>query len=256
MGLLVVQVLHPVLDPAQKPVGRSQRIGGGLGHEVGAAQPLQRVQRGPGAQLGELPPAHHLQQLHRELDFPDAAARQLHIVGPARVAGRAFGGVFADLAVQGAQRVEHVVVEVFAEHKGQHRPAQGAGAAVFHPDARRDHPALEPGKALPFTALHEEVLLQSPQRHRARPRVAVGPQGQVDPEHLAVLGGLAHGVVDVFDRLAKVLVVADAVAALFVAGGFAVVVVDVDQVDVAGHVELARAQLAHAHHPHLGALGP
>ena len=28
-------------------------------------------------------------------------------------------------------------------------------------------------------------------------------------------------------------------------------VIDVDQVDVAGHIELARAQLAHADHPHL-----
>ena len=35
--------------------------------------------------------------------------------------------------------------------------------------------------------------------------------------------------------------------------GVAVVLIDVDQVDVAGHVELARAQLAHAHDPQFGA---
>ncbi len=38
-----------------------------------------------------------------------------------------------------------------------------------------------------------------------------------------------------------------------VAGGLAVVVVEVDQVDVARHVELARAELAHAHDPELRA---
>ena len=46
----------------------------------------------------------------------------------------------------------------------------------------------------------------------------------------AVFGGLADAVVDVLDRLAEVLVVADAVAALRVAGGLAVGVVHLDAV--------------------------
>jgi hypothetical protein len=57
-----------------------------------------------------------------------------------------------------------------------------------------------------------------------------------------------------FTALRKVFLVGHAAAAVGVAGGFAVLVVDVDQVDVARHVELARAQLAHADHPQLGAL--
>jgi hypothetical protein len=130
VGLLVVQVLDAVLDAAQELVGRGQRIGGFLRHEVGARQALQRVQRGPRAQFGELAAAHHLQQLHGELDLADAAARQLHVVGALGAAGAAARRLLADLPVQHAQRIEHAVVEVAAEHEGQHHAAQALGLAV------------------------------------------------------------------------------------------------------------------------------
>jgi len=224
------------------------------GHQVGLAQALQRVQRRARAQLGELAAPHHLQQLHGEFDLADAAARELDVVGTARVARGALGRVLADLAVQAAQRIEDVVVEVLAEHEGQHRAAQTVRALVAHAGGRRDQPALEPGKPFPLAPLHQKIFFQRPQRHRARSRVAVGPKGQVNAEHIAVFGGLTHGVVDVFDGLAEILVVADAVAPLRVPGGFAVLVVDVDQVDVARHVEFARTELAHADDPELSPL--
>jgi hypothetical protein len=82
----------------------------------------------------------------------------------------------------------------------------------------------------------------------------VRAQRQVHPEHKAVLGGVAHQGVDDFDGLAKVFLVGNTAPAVGHASGVAVQVVDVDQVDVAGHVELARAQLAHAHHPQLRTL--
>jgi hypothetical protein len=69
-----------------------------------------------------------------------------------------------------------------------------------------------------------------------------------------VFGGFAHRAVDVFDRLAEILVVADDPPAGCIASGLAVLVKHVDQVDIAGDVELAGAQLAHADHPHLGPL--
>ena len=67
-----------------------------------------------------------------------------------------------------------------------------------------------------------------------------------------MLGALAHGLVNVFDQLAKKLVVGDAQATLGVAGGLAVLVVDVNQVDVAGDIEFSSAEFAHAHDPALG----
>ena len=75
MGLLVVQVLDAVLDPAQKGVGPCQGVGSGLGHQPGVGQALQRIQCRADAQLGELAAAHHLQQLHGKFNLADTTAR-------------------------------------------------------------------------------------------------------------------------------------------------------------------------------------
>ena len=58
----------------------------------------------------------------------------------------------------------------------------------------------------------------------------------------------------VLTALREIFVVGDAAAPSCDAGGLAIVVVHVDQVDVARHVEFARAELAHADDPQLGAL--
>ena len=55
-------------------------------------------------------------------------------------------------------------------------------------------------------------------------------------------------------RLAEIFMVRDPAALLGIASRLAVLVIDIDQVDVAGDVELARTQLAHADDPQLGAL--
>jgi len=253
VGLLIVQVLDAVLDPAQEHVGARQRIGGFGRHQAGAGHAFQRLQRGASAQFGKLPAAHHLQQLHGEFDFADAAARQLDVVGALGPARAALAGVAADLVVQRAQRLEHVVVEVLAEHEGQHHSAQRLRRAARDGRARGNGAALHPGKALPFAALHQHVLFQRVQRTHRGPRIAVGPQRQVHAEHEAVLGGVADQAVDQLDGAGEVFLHRNLAAAVVAAGGLAVLVVDVDQVDVARHVQLARAQLAHADHPQLGA---
>jgi len=251
VGLLVVQVLDAVLHLAQEHIGAGHGVGRFLGHQPGLGQALQRVQRGAAAQLGELPAAHHLQQLHGELDLADAAARELHVIGALGVPGAAFGRMVADLAVQGTQRIEHAVVQVAAEHEGQHHTAQRLHLGAANAVTWRHHPALEPGKPLPLTALDLQVFLQRRQRHRGRARVAVGAQRQVHTEHKTMLGGVAHQAVDGLDGARKVFVVGDAAPAIGHARRFSVVFVHVDQVDVAGHVQLAGAELAHADDPEL-----
>ncbi len=63
-----------------------------------------------------------------------------------------------------------------------------------------------------------------------------------------------HGL----DDLGKVLMVADAPRSMgdtgyiYRAGGFAVLVVDINQIDIAGDVEFACPQFAHAHNPKQG----
>jgi len=68
-----------------------------------------------------------------------------------------------------------------------------------------------------------------------------------------VLGGVADQAVDRLDLVREVFVVRDLPAAVAASDGFTVVVVDIDQVDVAGDIQFARPQLAHADHPHPGA---
>lgn len=81
VGLLVVQVLNAVFHAAQKHISLVQCLRCVGGHQTGLHQTGQRVQRCALAQLGKLPAAHHLQQLHGEFNFSDTATTELDIVG-------------------------------------------------------------------------------------------------------------------------------------------------------------------------------
>ena len=196
MGLLVVQVLDAVLHLAQKDVGAGHGVGRLLRHQPGLGQALQGLQRGAAAQLGELPSAHHLQQLHGEFDFADATARQLHVVGALGMPCTALGCMIANLAVQAAQRIEHVVVEVTPKNKRQHHAAQRLHGRAGNAAGRGYHAALEPGKTLPFAALHLQVFLQCCQRQCGWTGVAVGSQRQINAKHKAMLCGFTDQAVD------------------------------------------------------------
>ena len=66
-----------------------------------------------------------------------------------------------------------------------------------------------------------------------------------------MLGGVTNQAEYAFDGPAKVFMVGDDTAAVGQALGVAVMLVDVDQVDVAGDIELARSQLSHPNDPKL-----
>ena len=159
--------------------------------------------------------------------------------------------VIADLPVQSAQGLEDVVIQVTAKHEWQNGAAQDAGRTGIDGLTWRDHPTLQPRESLPFAPLHLEILFKGAQRHGGRPRVAVGSQRQIHPKHEAVLGGVADQSEDQTYRAGKILLVGDPAVAVRRSGCFAVFVVDVDQVDVARNIELARTELAHADNPQL-----
>ena len=186
--------------------------------------------------------------MHYELDFANAAAREFDVVVALGPPGAALGGMVANLAVQHAQGVKHAVVQVAAKHKGHHHRAQLQGQRPFGAACRGHHPAFKPGKALPLAALGLQIAFQRVQRHRRRPRIAVGPQRQVKPKHKTVLRGLAHQRINGAHPLAKILLVGNAAPALGRARRLAVLVVDVNQVNIAADVQFTRAQLAHADH--------
>jgi hypothetical protein len=172
-------------------------------------------------------------------------ARELHVVGTFGPAGRTALRFVAHLAVQLAQAFEHAVVEVTPVDEVRHHRTQRQRAAVAHTLARRDDTALEPGKTLPLAALHLQVLLEHRQAHDRRAGVAVGAQREVDAEHEAVVGGVADQRVQAAREQRKILVRRHALRPARLAAFF----VDVDEVDVGRHVELARAELAHADDP-------
>jgi len=102
-----------------------------------------------------------------------------------------------------------------------------------------NHPTLEPGKALPFAPLLVEITAQRGQGGDQRAHVAVGPQPGVHAKDEAVGR-------DVGEQLVQ-----SAGNALQVARFLARVARHVDQVDVGRDVQLAAAQLAHAHYQHV-----
>ena len=61
--------------------------------------------------------------------------------------------------------------------------------------------------------------------------------------------GLAHQLVDSANHFGKVFLVGDLASPIRPTCGLAVLVVHINQVDVARHIQLACAQLAHAHYP-------
>ena len=157
--------------------------------------------------------------------------------------------MLADLPVQHAQCVKHPVVQVAPEHKRQDHAAQAQDIAAGDVPQGGDDAAFQPGKAFPLAALDMQVLFQCAQRDGWWARVTVGPQRQIDPEHEAVFGGVANQAVQGAHGTAKVFLIAEAATPLCVTAGLAVLVVDIDQVDVARDIQFTRTQLAHAHHP-------
>ena len=64
-----------------------------------------------------------------------------------------------------------------------------------------------------------------------------------------MFGGVANLGVDELHGFGEIVVVADAPTSVGLASGLAIFVVHIDHVDIAGHVQLACTQLAHAHNP-------
>ena len=246
VGLGIFLVLQRVLGATQQAPGRQQLFHIGLVQQPAARQPLQGLRGAALAQGRILPATHDLEHLGAELDLADAATPQLHVEAGVVAAGApalGLAGLGADHVVQLGQRGERRKIQIGTEHEGHHLLHQllfVAACAVEGGQARvGNHPTLEPGKALPFAPLLVEIAAQGGQGGDQRAHVAVGAQPGVHAEDEAVGR-------DVGEQLAQ-----PAGNALQVARFLARVPCHVDQVDVGRDVQLAAAQLAHAHHQHV-----
>ena len=236
VGLLVVEVLQPVLEVPQEAIRFRELLRRGAGQQVAAGEQRQNGERGLRPQLGLAPAADQLEHLRDELDLADAAGTELDVVRDVTALHLA-----ADLAVQVAQGGDRVVIHVPPIDEGQD-PFHQLGAAVAG-----QRSSLDPGVALPFPALGDEVVLERIEARDERAGVPVRPQPHVHPEDVSVGGDLGeHGDQPAAEYRA-VLLVADRAGSL----RFPVLRVDEDQVDIGGDIQLGAAELAHAQHMEL-----
>ena len=199
------------------------RCSASAGVEVAApAQLVEGLERVRRAHAVVVAAVHELQELDRELDVPDPTRPPLELVGPLRLGAR----------LHLSELPQRVGVEGAVPHRGQggvEEPAGDRGVA-------RHGAALDERLTLPVAGPVAVVVAEERHRARQRPGAALGPQVGVGAEHHA----------------AGRLVVHDPEQAAGDADGLVAVelvaVVDEQDVDVGGVVQLRAAELAHADH--------
>ncbi len=156
MGLGVVQILQTMFQVAQEShrIPASARTVGGISKSLAS----QRAQRGAGRALAQFrlaAAADQLEDLGQEFDFADAAAPQLDVVAALRVARllarrprRGSGHASMRIASIDAE-IQVAAVNERAHDIVQRRDIGGAAG---------DGARLDPGVALPFAALHDQVF--------------------------------------------------------------------------------------------------
>ncbi len=235
LGLFVIDHLQAVFQHAQKAVGadhpfRGFRIGpaaGGKGADGGAGGAL--------AQAGIASPGYQLLGLGEEFDFADAAAPDLQIV-PGN--GDFFMPVMGiDLAFDRMDVLDGGKVEIFPPDEG----SEIIEKSLARPDVAGDGPGLDHGRAFPVLAQGLVIILCRLEGDGQRRYAGIGTQAQIGAEDIAVCRPvLQHG--DEFAHQAGKKVGRMASPAI----DMLLLIVEDDQVDIAGIVQLARAQLAHA----------
>ena len=232
MGAAELEELDAVLEAAQERVGLVHGLAV-LAPDVAAfGQPGEGAQRGRHLEARVATAVHHLEQLDRELDVPQATGAELELT-----LGLLRGQVLEHPA---SHRLDVADEPVAAGGRPDHRPHHG-DVLPAEVQVAGDRPGLEQGLELP--GLRPALVVAAVAGQGAdqvaglalgaevgvdRPDGALGGVVGADLHHLGgELGGgpRGHGVRGVVDRL-----------------------VDEDDVDVADVVELAAAALAHRDH--------
>ena len=173
--------------------------------------------------------ANKLECLRDEFDLADATRAELDLIG--QLPPRHF---LADLRVQLAHRRESPVIEILPVHERAHDRRER-----FVLTAGPERARLDPGVALPFPAMRDEIFLERVETRGERPGVSPGAKAHVDAENEAVRGAL----IERGDQAAS-----ESREEFQIARRAALLGIEKDEIDVGGHVELAAAELAHADH--------
>ena len=235
--LLVLDVLQAVFETAQENVGLAQFIFGFALDQAAFGQQLEDRKRRTNLQRLVATTANELEDLGDELDFADAAGAELDVVGHVLACDFA-----ANLRMQVAHGVDGAEIEILAEDEGASDLLHRRHPVGLQVVARVHGAPLDPGVALPFAALRDEVVFQGVERADQRAGVAVRAQAHVDAEDLAVGGDFAERRNHALAEASEEIIVFDALRPC----GIAFLGVDENVIDVGRHIQLASAELAHA----------
>ena len=237
LGLLVGDHLQAVLDRAQEAIGRIELGACPGGDPASLLQALQGDERLGNAQLRLATAGNQLLGLHEEFDLANAATADLDVVPGDADGTEAAEGM--DLPLHGVDVGDGREIQVLAPDIGREVLQDGAACG----DVAGDGPRLDEGGALPVLADALVVDERRAGRDGKRGGTGVGPEPQVGAEHVAIAGALgqqAHEIAgDAHEERLGLEAGAQADARE---------VVEDDEVDVGGVVELEGAVFAHAEH--------
>ena len=245
VGLLLLADLEPVLDPPEKPVGLPQAGGAGGVHEPVARQEAERLLRRICLQERVPPRVQQLERLRHELDLADAARPELHVaVERARP---------DDLGVASGLHRGDLLKEARGGMPRVPEPMEALEQLGAQLEAARHGPRLDHRQPLPGLARRPVVVLELGRGAHEGTDRPLGPQAHVRPKEEPVLGALIERAGDRLGDLREELLVGDRrLGAAPLARSVALV--EVDEVDVRGEVELAPAELSEGHDAEAGPL--
>ena len=235
VGLLVVDHLQAVFDGAQEPVVRDELVGHLGPYAAGRGQGAHRIAGAGDAQARIAPAPDELLGLDEQLDCADAAGAQFYVVaGPGDLAAAAMG---VDLALDRMDVLDRREVQVLAPQKGLQavEEVRPGGRVAGH------RPGLDHRRALPVLAGGLIIGLGGQYREGERGQSGIGTQPQIGAKDVALRGALLHRADQVAGETDEALL-----QAVGIGGLDPFLVVEHDQIDVAGVVEFVPAELAHA----------
>ena len=186
MGLLIVDHLQAVLDPAVKPVGPDQPVAHDRFEQPRLGERAQRIAGVLDPQRGIAPAPDELLGLGEELDLPDAAPAELDVV-PGDFHRRA-AALGVDLAldrmdVLDGEEIEALAPDERTQHFEKRFPRHDVSGDRAGLDHRRPFPVLAGALVIDFGR---------PGGDRDRRGSRIGAQPQIGAEDIAVAGAFGH----------------------------------------------------------------
>ncbi len=235
LGLVVVHHLQTMLDMAQIAIGGDHFLAGG---GLDPSRRNQRADRIAGFRLpqpGIAPAPDQLLGLGEEFDFADPAAAELDVVPAHGDLAVTLHGV--DLALDRVNVLDGGEVEMAPpDERPQMLQEVGARIRIAGDRARLDH-----RRALPILPHALVIGFGRQHRHGERRRAGIRPQPEVGAEDIAVFAVVLQQAYQIAGQPHEAVLQAALSAVVDL-----VAVIKHDQVDIAGVVQLARPQLAHA----------